>query len=134
MFSINSVKLELFCVGLIILFIVLSPGLLLNIPPVDMEWGDEDSWLNTKENTVPSSVVHGTIFAGIVYFILKSGILNISSDSAPVDSGTGAAPLASQLAAPLAAPLAPPVATSLAPLAPPVAPIIGGNIELSFKQ
>jgi hypothetical protein len=48
----------------VILFILLSPGLLLNIPPVDGQF------LLTGKTSIPSIIVHAIVFA-IIYFLLR---------------------------------------------------------------
>jgi len=48
----------------VILFILLSPGLLLNIPPVD------NQWLMSGKTSIQSIIVHAIVL-GIVYFLLR---------------------------------------------------------------
>jgi hypothetical protein len=48
----------------VILFIILSPGLLLNIPPVD------GVWLVSGKSSIASVFVHAIVFA-LIYWLLR---------------------------------------------------------------
>jgi len=57
-------KADLNIIVPVILFILLSPGLLLNIPPVDKQW------LMSGKTSIPSIIVHAFVL-GVVYFLLR---------------------------------------------------------------
>ena len=57
-------KFDLNIIIPVILFILLSPGLLLNIPPVD------NVYLVSGKTSVSSIIVHAVVFA-LVYFLLR---------------------------------------------------------------
>ncbi len=54
---------------LAVLFFILSPGVLLNIPPIGRKW-----WM-TGQTSILSSAIHAIIFAVICYCLTSKGII-----------------------------------------------------------
>ena len=55
---------------MVILFVLLSPGVIINFPPVDNNWTDQSSWFFTYETTLVNALIHGVLYAVIVMSIL----------------------------------------------------------------
>lgn len=59
------------------LFFVLSPGVLLSVPPVDNEDGTKGSLIMSGKTSVLSAAVHALVFAGALglgaYLLKKKG-------------------------------------------------------------
>lgn len=51
-------------------YVVLSPGIVLNFPPLNNNWSDKDSYLVTGENKLINAVVHGMLYTCIMMAIL----------------------------------------------------------------
>lgn len=60
-----------------ILFILMSPGMLINIPPYKNKWKTKYIFL-TKETTYESIIFHSMLFGFIIYALLANYLLNVN--------------------------------------------------------
>lgn len=60
-----------------ILFILMSPGMLINIPPYKNKWKTKYIFL-TKETTYESIIFHSMLFGFIIYALLSNYLLNVN--------------------------------------------------------
>ena len=51
---------------MVILFVILSPGIILNFPPIDNNWSDRSSYVSTGETTLVNAIVHGILYTVII--------------------------------------------------------------------
>ncbi len=65
-----------------LLFIILSPGLFLTIPPIGKKW-----WM-TGQTSIKAAIVHAFIFAFICYLLSNYNIIQENFESTTTVTGT----------------------------------------------
>ena len=67
---------------LVTLFVILSPGIIINFPPIDNNWSDKSSYVSTGETSLVNAVVHGILY-GVIVMAAMGLILPYSNYYAP---------------------------------------------------
>lgn len=70
-------KVHITSILIAILFLIMSPGMLINIPPYKNKWKTKYIFL-TKETTYESIIFHSMLFGFIIYALLANYLLNVN--------------------------------------------------------
>ena len=55
---------------MVVLFVILSPGIIINFPPIDNNWSDKSSYISTGETTLVNAIVHAILYCIIVMAVM----------------------------------------------------------------
>ena len=67
---------------MVILYVILTPGIIINFPPIDNNWNDKSSYIATRETTLVSAIVHGLLYS-IITMTIMGLVLPYSNYYAP---------------------------------------------------